>query len=55
MYTDPSGTPNQPSKSDQEQSQEGGPIGGMLKGKVSGVGDNLRNIVRGEVALAKES
>lgn len=40
-------------ESNQRQSQEGGALSGMLKGTVSSVGDNLRNIVRSEVELAK--
>lgn len=53
MNTDQSRTYSQSQASDEGQSQDGGSIGGMLKGTVSGLGDSLRSIVRGEVALAK--
>lgn len=53
MHTDESRTRSQLSESDQGQSQGAGAIGGMLKGTVASLGDTLRDIVRGEVELAK--
>lgn len=53
MHTDESERPGQSAESDKGQSQAGGVIGGMLKGTVSSVGENLRKIVRSEVELAK--
>lgn len=51
---DDSGGHNQPSERREGQSQALGAINGMLRGTVSNVGENLRNIVRGEVALARQ-
>jgi hypothetical protein len=45
---------NPPSGRQRGQSQGLGAINGMLRGTVSNVGENLRNIVRGEVALARQ-
>jgi hypothetical protein len=53
MGTDTTGNQNQPQGSDQEQPQDAGLLGGMLKGTVSSMGDALRDLVRSEVDLAK--
>lgn len=52
MNTDAIGANNQSSGSDQGQTQGGGSIGGMLN-SVSSLGDTLRDLVRGEIELAK--
>ncbi len=52
---DDSGGRNQPTERRQGQPQGLGAINGMLRGTVSNVGENLRNIVRGEVALARQA
>lgn len=48
-----SGARSQPSGDQEERFQGLGGINNMLRDTVAGVGDNLRNIVRGEVELAK--
>ena len=53
MHMEQSGAGSQPSGDQEERSQGLGGINDMLRGTVAGVGDNLRNIVRGEVELAK--
>lgn len=53
MNTDATGAHNQSAGSDHGEPQEGGALGGMLKGTVSSLGDTLRDLVRGEVELAK--
>lgn len=53
MHMEQSGARNQPSGDQEQRSQGLGGINDMLRGTVAGVGDNLRNIVRGEVELAK--
>ena len=52
MNTDETGANNQSAGSDQGQAQGAGSIGGMLN-TVSSLGDTLRDLVRGEIELAK--
>lgn len=53
MHTEHSGNGNQQAGNGQGESQPGGAITDMLRGTVSGLGENLRSIARGEIELAK--
>lgn len=53
MHTEHSGNGNHQAGNGQGESQSGGAITDMLRGTVSGLGENLRSIARGEIELAK--